>query len=44
MNFEKSSPFLSSNKNFLQNLSENANLLDYSNNNKISFSNFSKLR
>ena len=44
MNFEKNSPFLSSNKNYLNNLSENVNLLDYSNNNKISFSNLSKLR
>jgi len=47
MNFEKESPFLSSNKNFLYNLSENVNLNDYSNNNNnnnISFSNLSKIR
>ena len=47
MNFDKESPFLSSNKNFLYNLSENVNLNDYSNNNNnnnISFSNLSKIR
>ena len=50
MNFEKESPFLSSNKNFLYNLSENVNLIDYSNNNNnnnnnnITFSNLSKIR
>jgi hypothetical protein len=47
MNFYKESPFLSSNKNFLYNLSENVNLNDYSNNNNnnnISFSNLSKIR